>query len=184
MVEDRIGFRYAKSAFALAEEKGMLEDVRSDMGLFHEVWEQNRDFQSLLDSPIVKSDKKQAIINAIFGRRFQSDLMKLMVEMVVRKGREMYLPQVAQSFLQLYDQAKGIGRGVITSAVPLNDQQVKDIQRNLEKSTGKTYELTEEVDPELIGGFTLKVGDALFDGSVSSSLRRARKRLNEGAVPN
>jgi len=184
MVEDRIGYRYAKSAFALAEEKGMLEDVHSDMGLFMEVWEENRDFQALLDSPIVKTDKKQKIIDAIFGKHFQSDLMKLLVEMVVRKGREMYLPQVAGSFLKIYDEVKGIGRGVITSAIPLSDEQVKDIQSNLEKATGKTYELTEEVNPELIGGFTLKVDDNLFDGSVASSLRRARQRLKEGAVSN
>jgi F-type H+-transporting ATPase subunit delta len=181
MVEDRIGYRYAKSAFELAEEKGTLEDAHSDMGLFMEVWEQNRDFRAMLDSPLVKSDRKQLIIDAIFGKHFQSELVKLLVSMVVRKGREMFLPQVARAFLQLYDQAKGIGRGVITSAIPLADEEVKAIQRNLEESTGKTYELTEEVNPDLIGGFTLKVDDNLFDGSVVSSLRRARQRLNEGA---
>ncbi len=184
MVEDRIGYRYAKSAFALAEEKGMLEELHNDMGLFAEVWEQNQDFKNLLDSPIVKTDKKQKIIDAIFGKHFQSELMKLLVEMIVRKGREMYLPQVATSFLKIYDEAKGIGRGAIISAIPLGDDQVKIIQANLEKATGKTYELTEEVDPKLIGGFMLKVDDNLFDGSVSSSLRRARQQLKEGAVTN
>lgn len=184
MVEDRIGYRYAKSAFNLAEEKGLLEDVRSDMGLFMEVWEQNQDFKNLLDSPIVKTDKKQQIIDAIFGKHFQSDLMKLLVQMVVRKGREMYLPQVAESFLKIYDQVKGIGRGIITSAIPLSDEQVKEIQTNLERTTGMTYELTEEVNPDLIGGFTLKFSDNMFDGSIASSLRRARQRLKEGAISN
>lgn len=184
MVEDRIGYRYAKSAFSLAEEKDILEDVHGDMGLFMDVWEQNRDFQTLLDSPIVKNDKKQAIIDAIFKPHFQSELMKLLVEMIVRKGREMYLPQVASSFMSIYDQVKGIGRGTLTSAIPLSDDQVKEIQGNLEKATGKTYELTEEVNPDLIGGFILKVDDTLFDGSIASSLRRARKQLKEGAISN
>jgi len=177
MVEDRIGYRYAKSAFELAQENKVLEDVHSDMGLFLEVCEQNRDFVSLLDSPIIKGDKKQQVIDAIFGKLFKSELMKLLVAMIVRKGREKYIPNVAESFNQMYDHAKGIGRGTIISAVALSDDQVKEIQRTLESTTGKSFELNEEVDPSLIGGFVLKVGDTLFDGSIGAALRRAKQSL-------
>ena len=103
--------------------------------------------------------------------------MKLLVAMIVRKGREKYIPNVAKSFNQMYDQAKKIGRGTIVSAVALTDGQVKEIQRTLESTTGKSFELTEEVDPSLIGGFVLKVGDTLFDGSVGSALRRVKQSL-------
>ena len=182
MVEDRIGHRYAKSAFELAEEKGILDDVHHDMGIFVDVFEQNRDFRQMLESPIVKLDTKQQILTRIFGESFKSDLMTMLVELIVRKNREMYLPNGARSFLRLYDEVKGIERGVISSAIPLTDGQVKEIQETLEKSTGKKYELTEEVNPELIGGFVLKVGDTQFDGSVAAALRRAKQQLLKGAV--
>ncbi len=182
MVEDRIGHRYAKSAFELAEEKGVLDDVHTDMGLFMEVYEDNRDFRSMLESPIVKLDIKQKILDRIFSANFKSELMQMLVELVVRKNREMYLPYVAKAFLDIYDEVKGIERGTISSAVPLTDDQVKEIQETLEKTTGKRFELTEEVDPELIGGFVLKVGDTQFDGSVVSALRRAKQQLMKGAV--
>ncbi|MEM9985457.1 MAG: ATP synthase F1 subunit delta [Bacteroidota bacterium] len=182
MVENRIGHRYAKSAFELAGEQGNLDQVHGDMGLFLEVYEQNRDFRDMLQSPIVNLDAKQKIIDRIFGRHFKSKLMTTLVALVVRKNREMYLPEVAQSFLSLYDEVKGIARGTIESAIPLSDQQVNAIQETLEKSTGKRFELTEEVNPELIGGFLLKVGDTQFDGSVASALRRAKQQLLKGAV--
>lgn len=182
MVEDRIGHRYAKSAFELAEEKGTLDTVHSDMSMFMEVYDESRDFRNMLESPIIKLDVKQKILNRIFGEHFQSDLMKMLVELVVRKNRGMYLPYVAEAFLKIYDEVKGIARGTIHSAIPLSDKQVQQIQETLEKDTGKRFELTEEVDPELIGGFVLKVGDTQFDGSVATALRRARQQLFNGAV--
>ncbi len=182
MVEDRIGYRYANSAFAIAEEKGILEDAHSDMGMFMEVYDQNRDFQNMLESPIIKLDTKQKIIDLIFAKRFKTDLMKTMVELVVRKNREMYLADVASSFLRIYDQVKGIVRGTISSAIPLSDAQVQQIQETLEQNMGKRFELSEEVDPELIGGFVLKVDNTQFDGSVASALRRAKQQLMEGAI--
>ncbi|MEO0584129.1 MAG: ATP synthase F1 subunit delta [Bacteroidota bacterium] len=177
MVEERIGHRYAKSLFGLAEEKSMLEDVYADMSLIKDVVEENRDLGMMLQSPIVNPGKKGKILELIFNDQFKSEMMPLFVSMIVKKGREMYIPSIAIAFLKLYDEAKGIMRGVLTSAVPLADGQAREIEETLEKRTGKTFVIEEVVDEELIGGFTLLIGDDLFDGSVASSLRKLKQEL-------
>lgn len=179
MVEDRIGYRYAKSAFALAEEKNIVEETREDMGMIANVISSNREFAAFLKSPLISSSKKLTIVNEIFGGNYKSELAEMLVQLVVRKGREMYLPQVAESFLRLYDEAKKILRGVLTSAVPLSSDQMKKIKASMEEKSGKTFEMESEVNPELIGGFVLKVGDTLFDGSVASSLRKLNQEFSK-----
>lgn len=177
MVEDRIGYRYAKSAFSLAQEQKDLDNTHSDMKMISDLCQENHEFVAMLQSPIINGTKKQEVLNLIFKGKFETKLVPLLVEMIVRKGREAFLPHVAHSFMEMYDEVKGILRGVLTSAVELPKATIAEIKANLEKSSGKAFEFTTEIDPELIGGFTLKVGDTLFDGSIEASLRRLKQEL-------
>lgn len=177
MVEDRIGYRYAKSAFSLAQEQKDLDNVHTDMKMISDLCQENAEFVGMLQSPIIGGTKKQEVLNAIFDGKYQTKLVPLLIEMIVKKGREAFLPNVAHSFMEMYDEAKGILRGVLTSAVELPKATIAEIKTNLEKSSGKSFEFTTEVNPELIGGFTLKVGDTLFDGSIGASLRRLKQEL-------
>ncbi len=178
MVEDRIGYRYAKSAFALAQERKELDAAQADMAMIHEVCNQNPDFLAMLQSPIINGQKKLEILTKIFAGKFQTKLVPLLLEMLTQKGREKFLFQVTTSFMALYDEVKGIVRGKLTSATALPEATVASIRKDLEASTGKAFHLETSVDPDLIGGFTLKVGDRLFDGSVSASLRRLKQHLS------
>lgn len=177
MVEDRIGKRYAKSAFSLAKEQGTLDPLKADMEILRDLVRDSKEFADFLVSPVIRPAKKQAVLDEIFAGKFQTELMPLLMQMVVRKGREMYLPQVAESFLAMYDEENGILRGLVTSATGLPDTILAEIQQKMEQETGKSFVMTKQVDPDLIGGFTLKVGNSLFDGSVRSSLRRLRQGM-------
>lgn len=177
MVEDRIGYRYAKSAFSLAQEQKDLDNVHTDMKMISDLCQENGEFVAMLQSPIIGGTKKQEVLNAIFDGKYQTKLVPLLIEMIVKKGREAFLPNVAHSFMEMYDEAKGILRGVLTSATELPAATIAEIKANLEKSSGRSFEFTTEVNPDLIGGFTLKVGDTLFDGSIGASLRRLKQEL-------
>lgn len=178
MVEDRIGYRYAKSAFALAQERKELEAAHADMAMIHAVCLQNADFLAMLQSPIISGKKKLEILTKVFEGKFKTRLVPALLEMLTRKGREPFLLQVTTSFMALYDEVKGIVRGKLTSATALPEATVASIRKSLESSTGKEFHIETSVDPALIGGFTLKVGDSLFDGSVSASLRRLKQQLS------
>lgn len=177
MVEDRIGYRYAKSLFELAKDKGLMKEAHADMKVIWDATQESRELALFLKSPLVYASKKQTVLEKIFEGKLQSDFSKKLVDILVRKGREMYLPYMAKSFLNLYDQANRIVRGVLTTAVPLSEKQYSQIQQTIETKTTSSFEVERTVDPELIGGFTLKIGDQLFDGSVASAIRKIKREL-------
>lgn len=177
MVEDRIGYRYAKSLFELAKEKNVMEATKDDMKTIRDACKESKELSLFLKSPLVYASKKQTVLDAIFEGKFQADFTKNLVSILVRKGREMYLPYVAKAFLELYDIANQIMRGLLTTAVPMSDAQFAQIKQAIETKTGTTFEVNTEVNAELVGGFTLKIGDQLFDGSVATSIRRVKREL-------
>ncbi|MEO0469902.1 MAG: ATP synthase F1 subunit delta [Bacteroidota bacterium] len=179
MVEDRIGYRYAKSAFSIAEERKELDAVREDMLSIQQTINESRELAGFLQSPLIAASKKQSILDSIFGKVLKTELAKNLLQIIVQKGREMYLPQVANSFLSLYDEANKIQRGVLTSATELSPNMVAEIKSIMEKRTGQTFEIEQAVDPELIGGFTFKVGDSMFDGSIASSLNKMKQAFRK-----
>ena len=179
MVEDRIGYRYAKSVFSLAEEKNVLDDVKVDMDSISATIKASPELKRLLDSPLVNSGKKHKILEQVFSGEFKAELTTLLVQMLVRKGREKFLPYVAEGFIKLHDEAKGVRRGILTTAQSLSIDQRREISQILKDQTGQVTILEERVDPEIIGGFVLKVGDTLFDGSVASSLRKVKQEFKK-----
>ncbi|MEL6191863.1 MAG: ATP synthase F1 subunit delta [Bacteroidota bacterium] len=178
MVEDRIGYKYAKSIYSLAEEKKALKDVHADMQLLQETISESRELRNFLESPIIKTEAKEEVLTKIFGKEFKSEISTTLLQLLVRKGREAFLPHVASSFLDMYDKAHKIIRGVLTSAQKIPAAMLKKIVKAVEDKTGGKFEVSTEVNPDLIGGFTLKIDDQLFDGSVSSSIRRLKQDLS------
>lgn len=179
MVEDRIGYRYAKSVFSLAKENNVVPDTREDMALILSLHDENRDFANFLRSPLISSPQKEQILIKIFSGNLKTDIVDHLVRLIARKGREMYLPFVAKSFLEIYDEENGILRGKLVSAQKLSAATVASIKTSVEQETGKSFEMSEEVDPGLIGGFVLEVGDRQFDGSIASSLRKIKQEFTK-----
>ncbi|MDX2249909.1 MAG: ATP synthase F1 subunit delta [Bacteroidia bacterium] len=179
MVEDRIGYRYANSVFQLAEERNMIPGVKEDMALILDIHTTNREFANFLKTPLISSPAKEKIITTIFEGRLKTQIVEHLVRLITRKGREMYLPHTATAFLQIYDKHFGIVRGKLTSASPLSEDTKVAIKAAIEKETGNTFEMDHEVDPSLIGGFLLKMGDDLFDGSVVTSLRKIKQEFTK-----
>lgn len=171
MVEERIGLRYARSIYGLAKEKGLLTQTLTDMQMMAETCKGSQELTAVLRSPIINGDAKHAVMTKLFGSRYTSPMSQMLVDILVRKGREQYLLAVAKGFVALYDEENKVLRGVLKTATPLSDATLAQIKASMETRTGEKFEMAVEIDPTLIGGFTLQVGDKLFDGSVSGSLR-------------
>ena len=101
---------------------------------------------------------------------------------MIRRGRIDDLAQVAAEFGRLVDQRNGIVHATATSALPLDTAEMKKLTARLEQMTGGTVELTVEIDPSLLGGLVVRVGDRLIDGSVRGRLERLRTQLVSGAL--
>lgn len=177
MIEVRLGDRYAKSILDLAVERGTLDKVWQDFRLIASVADANPDFVRMLKSPIIQADKKHAILKSLFGKT--NEITQHFLKILVDKKREGYLRDIAIRFLSQYDAYKNITRGVLVSASPLTPAQKADIKKVVEKDLQTTFELEERIDPNLIGGFTLRVGDKLLDSSLSTRLRKLKQEFSK-----
>lgn len=177
MIEIRLGDRYANSILVLAQERGQVERVREDFQLIQRVCKSNPDFVNMLESPLIKSDTKQNIMDGIFRKSF-CDITQNLVEIIIRKKREGYLDDIADRFLYQYDKLNNITRGVLKSAAPLLPSQIDTIKKLVEREMKTTFELVEVIDPDLIGGFVLNIADRQFDGSIASRLRALKQEFD------
>ena len=160
----------------LSSEKGQLEAVQADMLFLQQLSKTNPDVVNLLKSPIIKPDKKQQILAAILDSRV-SALTAAFVMLLVIKGREGNLPEIATEYLRQYNQLKGISKVKITTAVPVDKGVLDVIKQKAEAGTNKKIELETAVDAELIGGFVLETEDKLFDASILRDLKDIKKQF-------
>lgn len=173
----KIASRYAKSLIDLAKEEGKLETVIGDIKGFNEAMS-NRDLYLLVKSPIVKADKKQSIFKAIFDGKVDK-MTSAFFDIIIRKGREQYLPEIADAVITQHKILQGITEATITTATPITEAQLLSIKEQLSSigvAQGKV-ELTTKIDPSIVGGFILESGDKLYDASIMSKLAGLKKEI-------
>ncbi|UXX80142.1 ATP synthase F1 subunit delta [Reichenbachiella carrageenanivorans] len=173
MSEFRIASRYAKSLLELAVEKKCLDEVNADMYTFTDVCKNNSDLVLLLKSPVIAHYKKLSILKEVFNGKV-NDMTMAIFDILAKKNREMYLPEVAAAFKSQYNLFKGIVESTITTVNPISEEVRKEISAIVKKITNQEVVLTEKTNPELIGGFVLKIGDKQIDDSVSGKLKELR----------
>lgn len=174
-----VAYRYARSLMELAQDKGVLAGVQEDMRLVADACLANRDLALLLKSPVVKADSKENILHKVFAGKI-GQITAAFMDILVRKGRERLLPDVAHAFSALYKTYKGIVTAEVTSAAPLSDSARAKVRAMATKQhPGKTIELVEKVDAALIGGISIRIGDELYDGTVSRRLNDLRRNFSE-----
>ncbi|WP_159470722.1 ATP synthase F1 subunit delta [Dyadobacter sp. 3J3] len=166
-----VAARYAKSLIELAKEKNVVEAVYSDMKLFLDTAQQNRGLMLALKSPVVRHEKKLAILKAIFFERVNPVSYSIFT-IITKKNRESILDAIAEEFITAYDEYRGIQKATVITTTPLTEELRKQFNKIVADATGKTVELEEKVDPALIGGYLLRVNDRQIDASL-------RSRLNE-----
>lgn len=177
MPNPRLAARYAKSLIDLALEQGQLEAVYADMQWLQAACKGSKDLVNLLKSPVVSGDKKMKVLEAIAGTQL-SKLTFGFNALLVRKGRESHLPEIAQAFISQYKEHKHIYTVKLTTATPINDQTRAAIVEQVKKSGGfEQIELEEKINPDIVGGFVLQVGDRLVDASIAYDLKTIAKQF-------
>ena len=178
MSVNRIATRYAKSLLDLAVEQNVLEVVKSDIETFVKMVE-NRDLYLLLKSPIINATKKESVFEVLFGARFNK-LTNAFFNIVLRKGRETYLPEIGREFVTQYKKLIGLTTVTLTTATPVDAGNLSDIKTSLlaSEETAKDVEIITKTNPDIIGGFVLQIGDKLYDNSIAYKLKQIRKSVD------
>lgn len=177
MKEKTIASRYAKALFDYALEEKILERVHEDMVTVSQVCRQNKDFRLLLQSPVVRKDKKLAIIREIF-KKYLSKATLTYLQIIAGKSREEYIPDIAGHFLTLYKKHKNIKTVYLKTPMPVDDQIRKKVIDLMADKTKANIELMEEIDPGLIGGFVIQMDDLQYDASILRQLKTLEREFD------
>lgn len=181
MSEIKVASRYAKSLLDLALENNSLEEIKGDMSLFVNTLKANSELQAVVKNPIIPLGKKNAILKAVFGDKINK-VTAAFLKIVVDKGRAEIIYGVAKEFIAEYNVYKNIVTAKIQSAAELTDAAKAEIINKVKAVTGGEVKLNSTVDPSLIGGFILTVGDKQFDASIASSLAKLKKDFAQKVI--
>lgn len=177
MPNPRLASRYAKALLDLSVEQNQLEQVFGDMQWLQAATTQSRDLLNLLRSPITKTELKIKAIGAVLQNNV-SELTGKFASLLISKKRESVLPEIATAFIDQYKQHKDIHTATLTTAVPVSDTIKNKIIDKVKQESGySNIELVEKVDPSIIGGFVLEMGDKQVDASISYDLREVAKQF-------
>mgnify|MGYP001291051194 CR=1 FL=1 len=178
MKETKIANRYAKALFDLALEKNLIDKVKQDMDQVVSVCQQNKDFRLMLQSPIIFTDKKEAILKEVFEKQLeQISFFFLMI--ITRKKREAIIDSIAQQYVEIYKDYKNITDAQLSTAVEI-DKAIKDkLIELLKEQTKGEIELETSVDEDLIGGFVLDYDNKKYDASIRKQIKKLQRDFDQ-----
>ena len=178
MKESGAALRYAKAVLDLAMGSKSADKVNADMQLIATTIDENKELQIVLTSPVYKTTLKKEIFSKIFDKKITSLSADLISQLIDNK-RLPLLREVAKQYTIIYDHHKGIEVAKITTAVALTDELKKKTSEKVKSITGKEVYLENIVDPSILGGFILKVGDQQFDSSIMGRLNHLKRDFED-----
>ena len=178
MSGSKAAIRYAKAVLDLAKEKGSEQAVLGDMETVVSTIAASKELRLMLQSPIVKDEVKKKALLEIFAS--SSTITKELIRVLVTNERTQALGQVASSYISLYNKERGIQVAQVTTAVPLNDTLETEVLAKVKELTGSNSVTIESIiDPEIIGGFVLRVGDLQYNASIANQLGSIRRQFSK-----
>ncbi len=174
----RITHRYAKSLMGLAVERNELHQAYEGMLYVLNACKEHRDLRIMLQSPVIHTDQKVKTLALIFDGL--SPMVRNFIEVVTRKKREPLLQKIASNFVVMYKEHNNINSYSVTTASPLSEELRNKVRTVIEaQGRGGTIELEERVDPSILGGFIIRLGDQLYDASLSSRFSDLRSEFSK-----
>jgi F-type H+-transporting ATPase subunit delta len=181
MADVSIARRYAQALFHTARKDGTIERVETDLETVDALIRTQPNLPRILRAPTIGRTQKKELVRRLFESQISGLTLRFLF-LLIDKRREAVLPQVNQEFRSLSYAARKILPVTATVATRLVPEERARLTETLSRRTGKTVELSEELDASLIGGIVLRLGDTIIDGSIAGQLRRLRQQLLAGST--
>ena len=172
--------RYAKALHLIARESGATTAVGEELQRVLDALDDLAEAHDVLTRPWIKGADRRAIAVALAAKVGCGKTVRDFVGLVAERGRMDHLTEIMAAYRAFLDDDLGQARAEVRTAVPLTDQEKRELGRRLEGALGKRILLEERVDPTLLGGFVAQVGSFIVDGSLDGQLERMRERLARG----
>lgn len=178
---DPVARRYAEALYQQAEATGQAAAVDADVAFIGETFAGSRELTAALASPVVPRDKKRAVLTGLFGSRV-SPMTAGFLALLVDKERDALVPAVVDAYREQADARTGTVEALVRTAKPLAADEADRLQAALAARTGQTVRLRIQIEPDLIGGLVVRIGDVVYDRSVRHQLEQLREGLAERAA--
>lgn len=178
MTNQSIAKRYAKALFDIGEERGQLDTFAASMEQLGRLVTENEEIKELINSYFVSISKKKEVMNEILAN--EDIMIRNFIDLLLDKNRAMNIPAICEAFEILMEEKASILHATVKSAVPLDAAQVEQIEQKFSSLTNQTVKAKVTVDPSLIGGVTVRVGDKVYDGSLAHQLHKLGDTLKKG----
>jgi len=172
----RAAIRYAKAILSFALEQQKEVEVNNDMLLVANTIHDSKELQLLLNSPVLKTELKKSALKEIFESK-TSPLTIGLINLLIDNKRLPILGEVAKKYNVIFDSLKGIEVAKVTTAIPLTEELNQQILRKVIEITGKQATIESVINPDIIGGFILRVGDIQYDASVANKLQVLKRQF-------
>ena len=176
MAESRAAIRYAKAILDIAQANNNADKVLADMNSVTASVKESKELKDFLENPVVNGQTKFAALSEIFAS-VQNETKGLFQLLLANKRFEI-LPSIAKQFVSLYNEANGIESAVVTTAVPLTSDLEVKVLAKVKEFSNKQVTLTNVVDPSIIGGFVLRIGDKQYNASVANRLQQLKREFS------
>jgi F-type H+-transporting ATPase subunit delta len=176
MKGSKAAIRYAKAVLQQAKEVNAADAVFGDMQFVANTLKGSKELRSVLQSPVIKASDKKAALLEIFSD--QSENTKSLINVLVDNQRVASLGAVADSYVDLYNEAKGVKIANVTTAVPLSAAIESQVLAKVKELTGSnTVTLENTIDESIIGGFILRIGDLQYNASIANNLNKLKREF-------
>ena len=175
MSGSRAAIRYAKAVLSLATDQKSAEAVNSDMKSIANAIAESEDLNQMLQSPVVRSSDKKAVLLAIFKN--SNITTNNLLDTLIANKRVPLLNEVALSYIDLYDELRGSQVASVTTAIPLTEDLKTKVLAKVKELTGKDAEVENIIDESILGGFILRVGDIQYNASIANKLDKLKREF-------
>ncbi len=175
MSGSRAAIRYAKAVLSLATDNKSSDAVNSDMKLITNTIAQSEDLNQMLQSPVVRSADKKAVLISVFKNA--NIATTNLIDTLISNKRLALLNAVASSYTQLYDHMRGSQVATVTTAIPLTEDLKTKVLAKVKELTGKEAEVENIIDENILGGFILRVGDIQYNASIANKLDKLKREF-------
>lgn len=169
--------QYANALADIVLEQGAAEPARKQLRDFEVAYAESGELRNFLASPAVTRESKGEVIEKLAARLGASKIIRNFLFVIIDNQRTVLLPEIMETFEHVLRQRQGVAEAQVASAVDLNESQKKTLLRTLEGLTGKKIQAKYTLEPGLLGGAVVRIGDTIYDGSLRTQLNQLRARL-------
>lgn len=176
MRNQAVAQRYAEALFQVASAQGTLDKVDAELASLSQLLSENKELVSFLASPIVEAEDKKQVVTQLFTGKVDAMVFNTMLLMLDKKRGEA-VSALHEAFRTLFNDYRKRTKVRVVSALPMDEQEVAGIKRELAKATSREIEMEVAIDPEIIGGLVVSIGDQVIDSSLKGRLESLARTL-------